>query len=187
MLAASDARYDLIILDAFSSDAIPVHLLTREAFAIYRSRLAPHGELLIHGSNRHLDLVPIVAAGAEAEGMVGLLKEEGLGEPVSAQSGRPSVVALAREPADLGDLPGIRLAAIRARGRNPAWTDDYQRLRDLPEAGPNGPTQHHRVPSSGSLRSGPEPLRAVARRSPGGDLVHGAFDAGVAAAGLAAL
>jgi hypothetical protein len=130
MLAASDARYDLIILDAFSSDTIPVHLLTQEAFAIYLSRLTPHGELLIHGSNRHLDLAPVVAAAAKAAGLVALFKEEGKGEPVSAQfKAGSSVMALARDPADLGDLPETsgwrRLEPVAAI---PAWTDDYSNI-----------------------------------------------------------
>jgi hypothetical protein len=103
--AASHARYDLMIPDAFSSDTIPVHLLTREAFAIYLSRLAPGGVLVVHGSNRHLDLVPVVAAAARAEGLVALLKEEGKGEPVQVNfKAGSSVMALARDPADFGDL-----------------------------------------------------------------------------------
>jgi hypothetical protein len=58
-------RYDVLILDAFSSDAIPVHLLTREAFALYAERLTPGGILLVHVSNRYLDLPPLVRALAD--------------------------------------------------------------------------------------------------------------------------
>lgn len=64
---ATDRRYDLIVLDAFSSDAIPVHLLTREALAVYRARLAPRGVIAVHISNRHIDLVPVIDALARAE------------------------------------------------------------------------------------------------------------------------
>jgi hypothetical protein len=129
-LAASRVRYDLIILDAFSSDTIPVHLLTREAFAIYLSRLAPRGMLVIHGTNRHLDLMPVVAAAAKAEGLVAFLKEEGKGEPVSAGfKAGSSVMALARDPADLGDLPARagwrRVGPVAAVA---AWTDDYSNV-----------------------------------------------------------
>jgi hypothetical protein len=129
-LAASRARYDLIILDAFSSDTIPVHLLTQEAFAIYLSRLAPHGVLVIHGSNRHLDLVSVVAAAARAAGLVAFLKEEGKGEPVSASfKAGSTVMALARDPADLGDVPTRagwgRLEPVAAVS---AWTDDYSNI-----------------------------------------------------------
>jgi spermidine synthase len=55
---AEDASFDALILDAFSSDAIPVHLLTREAFVTYRRLLRRHGALAIHLTNRHMDLVP---------------------------------------------------------------------------------------------------------------------------------
>jgi hypothetical protein len=60
--------FDLIAIDAFSSDAIPLHLLTMEAFRLYRERLSATGTLLVHVSNRHLDLVPVVAAVASAQG-----------------------------------------------------------------------------------------------------------------------
>jgi len=56
-----DVKYDLIIVDAFSSDAIPVHLLTREAIQLYLNRLTSDGAILLHISNRHLDLAPVVA------------------------------------------------------------------------------------------------------------------------------
>ncbi|TWU50792.1 spermidine synthase [Rubripirellula tenax] len=56
----TDQKFDLLVLDAFSSDAIPAHLLTREAIALYRDRLAEGGILAIHVSNNHLDLVPLV-------------------------------------------------------------------------------------------------------------------------------
>ena len=61
--------YDLIAVDAFSSDAIPVHLLTREAFALYARHLRPGGVLAVHISNRYLDLAPVVKAGSEPLGL----------------------------------------------------------------------------------------------------------------------
>lgn len=63
------ARFDLLAVDAFSSDAIPLHLLTREAFDTYLRALAPDGLLLVHISNRFLDLEPVVAAIAEDMGL----------------------------------------------------------------------------------------------------------------------
>jgi SAM-dependent methyltransferase len=67
LAAEPDARFDLLLLDAFSSDAIPVHLLTREAVALYFRKLRPGGWLGAHISNRYLDLEPVVAAlGADA-------------------------------------------------------------------------------------------------------------------------
>lgn len=64
----SGASYDLIVLDAFTSDAIPVHLLTQEAFRSYAEVLAPDGTLLVHVSSRVFDLEPVVAAGADSLG-----------------------------------------------------------------------------------------------------------------------
>ena len=76
-LDASPEHYDLIVLDAFSSDTIPVHLLTREAFAGYLSKLTPHGVILAHISNRHLDLAPVLANVAQSHGLVAFFGEDG--------------------------------------------------------------------------------------------------------------
>ena len=75
-LRLAEARagsFDLLVIDAFSSDAIPMHLLTREAFAVYARALRPGGLLMIHISNRHLELRPVVRTGGESVGMAGLL------------------------------------------------------------------------------------------------------------------
>ena len=55
----SDEQFDILVLDALSSDAIPAHLLTREAFQLYKKRLRKQGVLAVHLSNNHLDLVPL--------------------------------------------------------------------------------------------------------------------------------
>ncbi|HUI94817.1 MAG TPA: fused MFS/spermidine synthase [Xanthobacteraceae bacterium] len=129
-LAAARARYDLIVLDAFSSDTIPVHLLTQEAFAIYLAHLAPHGVLVVHASNRHLDLVPVVAAAAKAAGLVAFVKKEDKGELLQSNFRASSeVVALARGRADLGALPtrtGWR--PLEPTPSVAAWTDDYSNI-----------------------------------------------------------
>ena len=67
---APDGLYDIIYVDAFSSDAIPVHLMTKEAMAIYLKKLAPGGVVVMHVSNRHLELASVVAGIAAANGMV---------------------------------------------------------------------------------------------------------------------
>jgi spermidine synthase len=64
-----DGAYDLIVVDAYSSDAIPVHLATREAMAIYKAKLAPHGVVTMHITNRHLELRSVVAGIAAANGL----------------------------------------------------------------------------------------------------------------------
>ena len=66
---AASQNFDVLVLDAFSSDAVPVHLLTREAFTVYLRHLAPHGVLAVHVSNLHFALRPVVEAAAEAHGL----------------------------------------------------------------------------------------------------------------------
>jgi hypothetical protein len=73
-LEHSTARYGIIVLDAYSSDSIPLHLVTYEAFALYLSRLEPGGMLLINASNRYLNLVPVLSKLAEAHGMATFFK-----------------------------------------------------------------------------------------------------------------
>src|SRR5207302_1230798 len=75
-LEASPGRYDLIVLDAFSSDSIPAHLLTREALAGYLAKLSPRGVIVAHISNRHLDLAPVLANVAGSQGLVSFLGED---------------------------------------------------------------------------------------------------------------
>jgi spermidine synthase len=69
---AADQAYDLIVLDAFSSDAIPMHLLTREAIHLYFSRLRSEGVVAVHISDRYLKLEPVLAALAERDGLFAL-------------------------------------------------------------------------------------------------------------------
>jgi hypothetical protein len=129
-LSASLQRYDLIILDAFSSDAIPAHLLTREAVAGYLSRLDPMGALVMHISNRHMELGSVVAAVAADEGLVTFLKQDDRPPAVPEDfKMNATVAALARKSADLGDLsqrPGWR--EIKPNSGVPAWTDDYSNI-----------------------------------------------------------
>ncbi len=69
LLSRAAETYDVIVLDGFTGDAVPTHLLTREAFEIYDARLARDGVLAVNVSNRHLDLRPVVRAHADALGM----------------------------------------------------------------------------------------------------------------------
>jgi hypothetical protein len=124
-LAASPQQFDLIVLDAFSSDAIPVHLLTREALRGYLTRLAPHGVILMHISNRHLELARVVAAVGAAEGLTTFGKADDKANSfVTDFRANAQVVALAREAADL-----VPLAQAGWEKAGPpkvaAWTDDY--------------------------------------------------------------
>jgi hypothetical protein len=128
---ASPGAYDLIILDAFSSDAIPVHLLTREAVELYLSRLKPAGIVAVHISNRYLNLEPVLAAQAQQQGLFALANLDDRIPDVDARKGRYGSrwVLLARTQEPLVNLvgrPGWRSPAINERVR--PWSDDYSNI-----------------------------------------------------------
>jgi hypothetical protein len=133
-----DGLYDLIIVDAYSSDAIPIHLATREAMAIYKDKLSPQGVVLMHVSNRHLELASVVVGIADANGLKSWVYNEDSGrdgEYIFATN----VVVSAREEADVGKLASSeQWEATDAKADQRVWTDDYcnvlgavyRRLRD---------------------------------------------------------
>ena len=129
-LSASTHSYDLIILDAFSSDAIPVHLLTREALAGYLRRLRNGGAILMHISNRYMELASVIAAVGAAEGLVAFIKEDRRPQasPFDFKT-NAEVVALARQRDDLGAL-SLRpdWHELRPEPSVSAWTDDYSNV-----------------------------------------------------------
>ena len=126
-LTASPEHYDLIVLDAFSSDAIPVHLLTREAFAGYSSRLAPNGVIAVHVSNRHMEIASIVSAVGAAEGLIAYGKQDGQANQfLQDYRLNAEVVVLAKSVVDFGDLPSRRgWRRLEPVNGITAWTDDY--------------------------------------------------------------
>ncbi len=128
-LSASSASYDLIVLDAFSSDAIPAHLLTRQAVAGYLARLKPHGVIVMHISNRHLELSKIVAAVGASEGLVTLAKTDASANNFAQDyKSNATVAVLARDWRDISgiaQLPGWE--RVSGEGVRP-WTDDYSDL-----------------------------------------------------------
>ena len=128
-----EGAYDLIILDAFSSDSIPAHLLTREALALYLSRLAPGGRILAHISNRHLDLEPLLQ---------GLALDAGIGLVTWWDAGATGSDGprgwMASHWALLGDLP----KGLRGPWSGPGlavkpvlWTDRHAALWPLVRLG----------------------------------------------------
>ena len=128
-LSRTANRYDLIVLDAFSSGTVPIHLLTREAFDLYLERIEPNGALLFHISNRHLDLAPVLAAQARDLGLAAFewvdVRAEG---DVERGIFGSHWVLLARSPQDLDYVPvaGWRPFDLSAATR--AWTDDFSDL-----------------------------------------------------------
>jgi SAM-dependent methyltransferase len=125
-----DRSVDLLALDAFSSDGIPVHLLTREAIALYRAKLRPGGAILLHLSNRHLDLAPVVAAEAREAGLVARISFVALTPAQEADfKAAADWAVLAEREEDFGALardPRWR-PLVAAKGAR-LWTDDYSDL-----------------------------------------------------------
>src|SRR5690606_7772428 len=120
LAAVPEGTHDLIVVDAFSSDAIPVHLVTREALATYRAALAPGGFVTFHISNRYFDLGPVLAALAEDAGLDVLF-----GEAVPSVDGAfPTDAVAMGEPGTLDELAALP----NWRPIEPAsavWTDDH--------------------------------------------------------------
>lgn len=130
--------FDILALDAFSSDSIPLHLLTKEAFATYRRTLKPDGLLLVHISNRYIDLNPVIAAEAKANGWFAALRHDSPTQDMINRGNRASQwIALSPDPAKLAQLTGP-VDRVKSRyydsdqwlhldppGNVEPWTDDY--------------------------------------------------------------
>ncbi|HEV7876863.1 fused MFS/spermidine synthase [Bradyrhizobium sp.] len=133
-----DGVYDLIIVDAYSSDAIPIHLATEEAMEIYKQKLAPQGAVVMHVSNRHLELSSVVVGIADANDLKSWVYSEDSGRD-NEYIFSTSVVVSARKEADVGTLASSdKWALTEAEHNQRVWTDDYsnvlgavwRRLRD---------------------------------------------------------
>jgi hypothetical protein len=121
------ARHRLLVLDAFSSDAIPVHLLTREAMAVYRTRVETGGVIAFHITNRHVALDEVLATLARDAGLVAL-RGRGAGYGPDGPV-RTTWVLMAERAEDLGALVGdARWVRLRAGEGARAWTDDFSDL-----------------------------------------------------------
>jgi spermidine synthase len=125
----SSARLDLLVVDAFSSDAPPAHLLTREAVRLYFGRLAPGGLLLLDLSNRYLDFVPVVAALAADAGLVARVRDHDP-TPAEARLGDAGSVwaVLARKGGDLGRIAQDPRWKPPAGAAGALWTDDFSNV-----------------------------------------------------------
>jgi hypothetical protein len=135
-LARGGARgYDVLAIDAFSSDSIPVHLITREAIALYAKQIAPDGIIAVHISNRFLDLKPVLANLAQASGLAAKLVSDSPEEERSASG--TDWVLLARDPKVL-DHPKIseKAEALEAVPAFSLWTDRFNNLLDVVKARP---------------------------------------------------
>jgi hypothetical protein len=121
--------YGLMILDAFSSDAIPIHLMTREAVGLYLSRLAPGGVLAFHISNRHLNLAPVLARLAASHGLAVRLQRHTGDSTVTPGLFASSWMVMAQNASDLGPLASsARWTTPPIPESTPLWTDDFSNI-----------------------------------------------------------
>jgi hypothetical protein len=129
-LAASPRHYDLILLDAFSSDVVPVHLLTLEAINIYLAHIEDGGMIALHLSNKFMELESVVAALAGDQKLTAFFKDDNRPPAVPFDyKANSSVAVLARNRADLGDLP--QQSGWHQIDPVPSvsiWTDDYSNI-----------------------------------------------------------
>lgn len=125
-------RLDVLAVDAFSGDSIPVHLLTREALALYLERLEPEGVIAVHVSNQYLDLRPVVGRLASELGLQVAYIEDELEADDGPQKSSSDWILLSRGYQVLG-MPAIRAAARAMPSARPtrAWTDDYSNLAQV--------------------------------------------------------
>jgi hypothetical protein len=133
-LTRTQAQYQLIVVDAFSSDAIPVHLITQEAMALYLARLAPHGVLAFHISNRHLVLGGIIAKLAESNCLAPRFTRdvETAGRRFPPGKVASQWVMMARSAEDLGALIGARnWVTPRSLPSTSLWTDDFSNIFEV--------------------------------------------------------
>lgn len=125
---APAASFDLLLIDAFSSDSVPAHLLTTQAARMYLEKLRPDGVVVFHLSNRNLDLMAPAAAIAQAASGQGLAQSFRPGPPASYRVISEDVVITARSPAGLAPfVHDPRWTRADPAGVRP-WTDDYTNL-----------------------------------------------------------
>lgn len=126
---APEGAYDVIVVDAFTSDAIPVHLVTREAMALYARKIAPDGMVLVHVSNRHMELASVVAGIADANGLVTWVNDGSSDEDEANYKFSSTVCAVARSDDDFGNLSDNEDWKLQEPDeRQWVWTDDYSNI-----------------------------------------------------------
>jgi hypothetical protein len=128
-----EGGFDLLVLDAYSSDAIPMHLATREALALYASRLAAGGVMVFHLSNQHLDLVPILAATAHTLGLVSYERHDQSISKGEAREGKEASrwLVMASHKEFLAPLlHGNRWWPAPFDEATPVWTDESNSILD---------------------------------------------------------
>jgi hypothetical protein len=124
----ADQHFDLLLLDAFAGDSVPMHLLTDEAMRIYRRHVKPDGVIVFNISNMHLDLEPVVRALADKYGLRAVLAPPRLVDPREGKL--PSVWMVLSAKREFFERPGMaQLKTATGASRPPLlWTDDYSSI-----------------------------------------------------------
>jgi spermidine synthase len=128
MAKAPDHSYDLIVLDAFGSDSVPVHLITREAIQMYLAKLRPGGVLLFNISNKYVNLAAVLAGEAANLSLVGYQRVDTEVTSAQAAAGKYPSAWLVMAPAaeNLGGIPTQPTwSVLKANPNDPVWTDDF--------------------------------------------------------------
>jgi hypothetical protein len=128
---APDRHFDLIVLDVFSSDAIPVHFLTQEALRLYLTKLSDEGILLFHISNKYLDLKPVLGDLAGKAGLACFIRDDAYWDPAKERARKIGSIwaVIARRTSDLGQLPeDRRWEPLQGRPGARPWSDDFSNI-----------------------------------------------------------
>jgi hypothetical protein len=126
-LAQRTVTHDVLVLDAFSSDAIPLHLLTTEALETYEQRLSPNGILAFHISNRHIRLRPVIARLARDRGLIAFARFDTKADPHRGFEASDWVVMARRAETVQAFAADARWAQITADTRA-SWSDDFSNI-----------------------------------------------------------
>lgn len=122
----SDKRYDILMIDAYSSDSVPLHLTTREAMELYMQRLSDHGILIYHVSNRYYDLVPPLLRSAESLGLVALhqdyWEQDDIPDLIDASM---DMLMIARKKQDFGAMAEDPRWKLLEGDGGQLWTDEH--------------------------------------------------------------
>jgi hypothetical protein len=130
ILRSPDGEFDLLVLDAFNSDAIPAHLLSREALDVYLRKLKPNGAVLFHVSSRYLRVRDLVSALVMEAGLYGLIRSDE--DDMDWGRARSIWIIASADPGALGGLPYHRnWSEVSAPEGLRPWTDDYSNLWEL--------------------------------------------------------
>ncbi len=129
--AQQGLTYDILVIDAYSSDSVPVHLTTREALALYMNRLAPDGVLVFHISNRYYEIDRPLGRAAADLGLVGRIQEYKGNAKTDPGDTASTVITLSRSRAALGDLAGDPRWQPLGDDGGRVWTDDFANLLSI--------------------------------------------------------